>query len=230
MSVLYLNFPHFLHGYWEHHFLSCIFSRHLCLYSFKCCIRLKPQFLNNSQWSQMLTSVLHLFSKKPMDVTRETPMALALIFFFDLTLSYLNVSVAWVAVRYVNSAPCRWCYYYPLQNAMIHGFLIHQTSPTCIASVQPGMRLTLHHFRKKKTHWEETPQSSFFFHRGDNRTMTRACLVMHRCPRSICLLQVHHLTLNIRSRNPLFSCSVAFFFPPTSVDLNSGSVSFLQHC
>lgn len=72
-----------------------------------------------------------------------------------------------------------------------------------LSSLAWGSHLT--HLRK--IYWMQTPCFSFFFFfllsRDDNRTMTWPYLVMHRCPRSICLLQVHHLTLNIFSRKPL---------------------------
>lgn len=51
----------------------------------------------------MLTSSLHLFSKKPIDVTGEIPVALALISFLTWPLQTWNDSVAWVAAGYVNS-------------------------------------------------------------------------------------------------------------------------------
>lgn len=159
----------------------------------------------------MLTSVLHLFSKKAIDATGEIPAAPALIPFPTPTSSNLNVSVAWVAIGYVNSTPCRWCYYYPSLNAMIHGFLIHQTSPhaNCIC---PARKEDSHLNRFRIIYRGETTPHPvvlifffFFFHSGDNRTMTWLRLVMHHCPRSICLFQVHHLTLNVCSRIGLHS-------------------------
>ena len=66
-----------------------------------------------------------------------------------------------------------------------------------------------------------------FFPREDNCTMTWRCLVMHHCPRSICLLQVHHLTLNICSRKLLFSRSEALSREHLLI-LNSSPITFLQ--
>lgn len=156
----------------------------------------------------MLTSVLHLFSMKPHWCHKGDTSSSCFHLFFDLTPSNLNVLVAWVAVGYVNSTPCRWCYYYPPQNAMIHGFLIHQTSPTR-NSVCPAWN-GAHTSPLQNNLLRGDPHSPLYFFfflstEKDNRTMTWPRLVMHHCLRSICLLQVHHLTLNICSRKPLLS-------------------------
>lgn len=71
------------------------------------------------------------------------------------------------------------------------------------------------------------PLVLIFFHREDIRTMKWPRLVMHHCPRSICLLQVHHLTLNICSRKDFFSCSAAFSHQHLLI-WNSRPVTFLQ--
>lgn len=99
-----------------------------------------------------------------------------------------------------------------------------------LSSLAWGSHLT----RLRKIYWMQTPCFSFFFFfffflsREDNRTMTWPHLVMHRCPRSICLLQVHHLTLNIFSRKPL-SPVVQLFSPPTSVDWKSFQSPILRN-
>lgn len=74
----------------------------------------------------------------------------------------------------------------------------------------------------------DPPSPHFFFHRGDNRTMTWPRLVMHHCLRSISILQVHHLTLNICSRKPFFFQECSPFSHQHLVVWNSRPVTFLH--
>ena len=139
---------------------------------------------------------------------QEMPLAPALISFFDMTSSNLNDSVAWVAVGYVNSTPCRCCRCYPPQNAMIHGFLIHQTSPHthCICPVWNGAHTSP--FQKNLLRGD--PPSPRFFPRGgqshnDTAPFSDASLPRKYLPPSSSPPHIKHLlkkALFLTSRSP----------------------------
>lgn len=122
----------------------------------------------------------------------------------------MNVLVAWVAAGYVNSTSMQMMLLLPFAECHDPWFPYSSSLPhtPCICPAWNGPRTSP--FQGKSIERRPPRFLIYFFPREDNCTMTWRCLVMHHCPRSICPLQVHHLTLNICSRKLLFSRSEAF--------------------
>lgn len=159
----------------------------------------------------MLTSVFHLFPMNTIDVTREIPVALALISFLTWPRWTMFRSRGWLQDMIIQRlADDAIIILRRMPWSMVSFFIKPPPHAWHLSSLEWGSRFTI----SRKIYWGDPLVLYFFFlHREDNRTMTRRHLEMHHCPRSICLLQVHHLTSNFCSRKRLFFFPVVKLFP-----------------